>query len=242
MNKPSLQQHPLFAAILGKNSAFTLVELLVTIAIVGLLMSMLAPALKNAKEKARQIACMNNLRQIGTAALNYAGDYNGWLPHANSSHLPSSNSNQTWKYLIAPYVNISSPTNSLLERGVFHCPSQNNASCGNSAFGDNGFYGGYGWNFTYLGYKDAVSGGVEPWVNCSQIGNPSQVIMAGDTSDWYLNNASCYNLFFLYSTGFAALESYRHTGGGNYLWVDGHVSWHLMREVFNNKDKWYPLQ
>lgn len=51
--------------------AFTLVELLVVIAIIGLLIGMLLPAIQAAREAARRMACQNNLKQLGTALLNY---------------------------------------------------------------------------------------------------------------------------------------------------------------------------
>ncbi|MFW6133109.1 MAG: type II secretion system protein [Planctomycetota bacterium] len=60
---------------------FTLIELLVVIAIIALLVSILMPSLKQAKELAQRAACAMNERQIGTASATWASDHDGRLPH-----------------------------------------------------------------------------------------------------------------------------------------------------------------
>ena len=59
---------------------FTLIEMLVVIAIISILAAMLSPSLRKSLDRARDIACMSNLRQIGVGHGIYAGDYNGRLP------------------------------------------------------------------------------------------------------------------------------------------------------------------
>ena len=68
---------------MDKRRGFTLVELLVVIAIIALLMGILMPALRAAKDQVRRTVCASNLRQLMLATIIYSGEWDDYLPFAN---------------------------------------------------------------------------------------------------------------------------------------------------------------
>lgn len=80
--------------------AFSLVELLVVVAIVALLMALLFPAIQTAREGARRTVCANNLRQVGLAVIRYCDDHRGRFP--KTTH--DTDTDKCWIYTLAPYL------------------------------------------------------------------------------------------------------------------------------------------
>ncbi len=107
---------------------FTLVELLVVIAIISVLASLLLPALRSAKERAKSISCVNNLRQQGLAIQMYAGDHAGRLVPADYSTRNGAPFEEGWATLLVNGGYLPAPVSSeyhRLEEGrsIFRCPS-----------------------------------------------------------------------------------------------------------------------
>lgn len=111
-----------------RKKRFTLIELLIVIAIIAILASMLLPALRSARNKAKQIACVNNLKQIGVYSQMYVNDQNGFLPFfvkPNSSGGGSywyENEGATW--LWGEYLE----KNTELKKKLIRCPVDSSES------------------------------------------------------------------------------------------------------------------
>ncbi len=85
---------------MARHRAFTLVELLIVIAIVAVLVGLLLPALQAARGAARRSECANNMRQIGLAIHQYCDANKGAFPYVNHDHTKS----DSWIYSLAPYL------------------------------------------------------------------------------------------------------------------------------------------
>ncbi len=204
---------------------FTLIELLVVIAIIAILAAMLLPALKNAREKAREAVCKNNLRQIGLGFMMYSDDYDGYLPAIREDETTPYYS---WMTLLNPYLggSTSDSLSEICDRKINQCPT----------------YTPYidlpAWPYIYVasspGYAMnagcSLDAGTRPYPGdkLSLITNPSGRMLAGDVFVYLTNGQSDNNINF-WSPQF--WETFFHSGGRNFLFVDGHVKWMHVDEV-----------
>ena len=150
--------------------AVTLVELLVVIAVIGILAALLLSALSRAKENARRTACVSNLRQVNLAIHLYADDYSDFLPVLPDPNPYPNGVGAYYKQLVKGYLGLTGPAS--LEEKVFVCPSDRVFSTQVvHAF----------TSYTFNGYETGP--GDMPRITGQKLGvikNPAKAVLAGE--------------------------------------------------------------
>jgi prepilin-type N-terminal cleavage/methylation domain-containing protein/prepilin-type processing-associated H-X9-DG protein len=217
----------------NQNSAFTLVELMVVMAIIGILAALLFEAISQAKGKALRIQCVNNLHQLGVGLQNFLAEN-----HSYPAAIALTNSDIPGRWwadqLERGGFDISKPATNFLEKGVWLCPSAHWPNIGP------GGYPSYSYNaFGVLkvgdrsnalglhGHYTPGSGTIIP-IGESEVVNPSDMMAIGE------------NLFgsFIYfmRVDLAENEKWnapaRHQGRANVVFGDGHVESPTLKFLF----------
>jgi len=198
-----------------RQRGFTLIELLVVIAIIAILAAILFPVFARAREKARQITCLSNLKQMGIAFFMYTQDYDELYVI-----------NPQWKSRLQPYINNTQ---------INVCPSRKELP----------WYYGHGYNIGVPGAFGAPVAGFVDMVGPGQFVGRSEAAICSPShkiliAEWDRCNAGPPSgptgLFMGGATCFWACTTV-HDGGSNLLFADGHAKWMKPEQYHSNMVK-----
>ncbi len=180
-----------------KQKGFTLIELLVVIAIIAILAAILFPVFATAREKARQISCASNLKQLGLGYLQYEQDNDEMFPVLADNGFPGTLAKPVAQWAVYPYVKSAN---------VYHCPDDSsvNSNAGSS----------YRYNTNMQGSSTQV---ISPAISVAMMDGAAQT--GTDNNGSYGLNvddglASYWNRIAVRHVGKTLL---------NVLFIDGHV-------------------
>ncbi|MCK5801344.1 MAG: DUF1559 domain-containing protein [Lentisphaeria bacterium] len=211
---------------------FTLIELLVVIAIIAILAAMLLPALQNAKDKAHQIACISNLKQMTLAMTQYVDDSEEHFPWFMTGALASQGN--PWWNALDPY---------LANLEVLQCPKHAQPGRMGSYWGHRYPYPQYGMNH-YIQYNYNGAG------KLSVIRRPSEIVDLADSchgmgdywrfawayaaGSWSSSPNKCSN-----ARNLRRPAATPHKGGVNLGFVDGHAEWMMSKSFSDARNTMY---
>ncbi len=166
-----------------RNKAFTLIELLVVIAIIAILAAILFPVFAQARERARAISCISNLKQLGNATVMYVQDYDESFPCGWGS---KDGGRSMWRISLQAYIqkygnNSGDPYNSSGSYGVFVCPDQPGSSLN---YGPTSY--GYNANGNLCGWSDSEA--AFPGTKLASLNKPAQLVAFADAAGTATNS------------------------------------------------------
>ncbi len=225
-------------ASVPSNKAFTLVELLTVVAILGLLVSVLLPAMGKAVEAANATRCLTNIRNMGLAAGMYVNDNDGALPSVGVSRASRAVDEQgSWFHLLELYAG---------EPLLFRCPSDRSVFFDRPVDPKSGRIRKVSYAVNYF-----VSGQMtnyEQYHRLSQLPHPDKTIFAlelygGDSSRDARHNGFVDSDYIhaqwtagdpegVREQARTEVAYDRHLGRSNYLFTDGHVESLLLEQVY----------